>query len=376
VLKRLELLENKGRGAEVDWQGMRTVERTREELKRVGRRMKETGAGRARDGGAEGALLKLVLAAYPDRVCRRRASDRETAVMVGGGGVRLGRETVVQDAEYFVAVDARGDDRSREKEAQVRIASGIEEGWLEELFPQEVKRRRGAVFDEAKQRVVGVSGVYYRDLVLREERDVAVDGETAGRVLAEALKSRAREMFDGDERARNVLARVALLREHMPEKGWPAFDQEGLAEVLVEACRGRRSVEEVTGGRLVEALTGRLAWPLDRLLEEHAPEALEVPTGNRIKLQYEGGKGPVLAVRLQEVFGWTETPRVAGGRVPVVMHLLGPNYRPVQITGDLRSFWATTYFQVRKDLRASYPKHSWPEDPLTATPVAKGRKRG
>ena len=120
---------------------------------------------------------------------------------------------------------------------------------------------------------------------------------------------------------------------------------------------------------------GRLAWPLDRLLEEHAPEALEVPTGNRIKLQYEAGKGPVLAVRLQEVFGWVETPRVAGGRVPVVMHLLGPNYRPVQITSDLKSFWAGTYFQVRKDLRAQYPKHSWPEDPLTATPVAKGRRR-
>ena len=162
--------------------------------------------------------------------------------------MRIARESVVQDAEYFVAVDARGDERSREKEAVVRIASEIEEGWLEELFPQEVKRKRGAVFDEAKQRVVGVSGVYYRDLVLREERDVAVDGETAGRVLAEALRRRARALFEGDERAGNVLARVAMLREHMPEKGWPALDEGELAEVLAEACRGRRSVEEVTGG--------------------------------------------------------------------------------------------------------------------------------
>lgn len=375
MIKRLQLLENRGSRADVDPQGMRQVERTREELKRVGKRITETRGGRPRDGGGEDALLKLVLAAYPDRVCRRRASDRETAVMVGGSGVRLGRETVVQDAEYFVAVDARGDERSREKEAIVRIASEIEEGWLEELFPQEVKRKKGAVFDEEKQKVVGVSGVYYRDLVLREERDVAVDGETAGGVLAEALKGRARDLFERDERAKNLLARVALLREHMPEKEWPALDEEGLAEVLAEACRGRRSVEEVTAGRLVEVLMGRLAWPLDRLLEEHAPEALEVPTGNRIRLQYETGKAPVLAVRLQEVFGWTETPRVAGGRVPIVMHLLGPNYRPVQITSDLKSFWGTTYFQVRKDLRAQYPKHSWPEDPLTATPVAKGRRR-
>ena len=126
---------------------------------------------------------------------------------------------------------------------------------------------------------------------------------------------------------------------------------------------------------LAPLLLGRLPYPLDRLLEQHAPPAIEVPTGNRIKLDYAAGAKPVLAVRLQELFGWTDTPRIAGGRVPVVLHLLGPNYRPVQITEDLRSFWSTTYFQVRKDLRVRYPKHSWPEDPLTAKPEAKGRRR-
>ena len=101
-----------------------------------------------------------------------------------------------------------------------------------------------------------------------------------------------------------------------------------------------------------------------------------MPTGHRIKLKYSSADGqPVLAVRLQELFGMTETPRVAGGRVAVRLHLLGPNYRPVQITDDLQSFWKTTYFQVRKDLRVRYPKHSWPDDPLTAAPQAKGGRR-
>ena len=100
-----------------------------------------------------------------------------------------------------------------------------------------------------------------------------------------------------------------------------------------------------------------------------------MPTGNLIRLRYGQGPHPILAVRLQELFGLTDTPRVAGGRVPVLIHLLGPNYRPVQITDDLRSFWTTTYFQVRKDLRTRYPKHAWPEDPLTATPQAKGSRR-
>jgi ATP-dependent helicase HrpB len=125
----------------------------------------------------------------------------------------------------------------------------------------------------------------------------------------------------------------------------------------------------------VPFLQARLMYPLDRLLDEHAPETLAVPTGNRIRVEYAVGQPPVLAVRLQELFGWTDTPRIAAGRVPVVLHLLGPNFRPVQITDDLRSFWATTYFQVRKDLRVRYPKHSWPEDPLTAKPQAKGGRR-
>ena len=131
-------------------------------------------------------------------------------------------------------------------------------------------------------------------------------------------------------------------------------------------------------GPLASLLLTRLPYPLDRMLDQHAPERITVPTGNAIRLDYTAGPAgspPVLAVRLQEVFGWTDTPRVAGGRVPVLLHLLGPNYRPVQVTEDLRNFWATTYFQVRKDLRVRYPKHAWPEDPLTAKPEAKGGRR-
>ena len=160
----------------------------------------------------------------------------------------------------------------------------------------------------------------------------------------------------------------------MPEHAWPAFDEAELAQVLAEACAGKRSVHEVRAG-LANALRSRLPYPLDRLLDEHAPETIEVPTGNRIRLAYSMNQPPVLAVRLQELFGWTDTPRVAGGRMPVKLELLGPNYRPVQVTEDLRNFWATTYFQVRKDLRARYPKHSWPEDPLSARPEAKGGRR-
>jgi ATP-dependent helicase HrpB len=352
----------------------RQVAKTRDELLRVSRRLSPSQSA-IRNPKSE-IDLKLPLLAYPDRVCRRRASDPKAAAMVGGGGVRLGPESGVWQSEFFVALDARHDERNPRSEAVVRIASAIRVEWLEELFPQSIRRVRSATFDESRGKVVGLRQTFYRDLLVDETRDAAVDPEHAAAALAEALRPRAREIFASDEAAQNVLARVALLRQHMPEQPWPAFDDAELGQILAEASEGKRGIEDLKRSSLAPLLINRLHYPLDRLLEQHAPAAIEVPTGNRIKLEYAlSGKPPVLAVRLQELFGMIDTPRVAGGRVPVVLHLLGPNYRPVQITEDLRSFWSTTYFQVRKDLRVRYPKHSWPEDPRTAKPEAKGSRR-
>jgi ATP-dependent helicase HrpB len=346
----------------------RQVARTRDELLRISRRLPQ---GKLH-GPADEALLKLPLWAYPDRVCRRRGgADR--GVMVGGGGVKLAPESAVTRAEFFVALDARHDERSVTREALVRVASEVRVEWLEEMFPHELRRERDVVYDAERDRVVGRSLVRYRDLILHEDQNAALDPTLAARALAESAKPQAAEIFASHEGAANLLARVALLREKMPEHPWPKFDADELTDLLAEAAHGKRSIEELRRAPLAGLLTSRLQWPLDRLLEEHAPEAITVPTGSRIRVTYAIGQSPVLAVRLQELFGWTDTPRLAAGRAPVLLHLLGPNYRPVQITDDLRSFWSTTYFQVRKDLRVRYPKHSWPEDPLTAKPVAKGR---
>jgi ATP-dependent helicase HrpB len=390
----------------IDPIGARQVAKTRDELLRVAKRLgppdrRSPSPGTPGEGRGEGLQrrsqerphpnplpeyrerepdeemhLKLPLLAYPDRVCRRRASDPKAAAMVGGGGVRLGPESGVWQSEFFVALDARHDERNPRSEAVVRIASAIRVEWLEELFPQSIRRVQSATFDESRGKVVGLRQTFYRDLLIDETKDAAVDPAQAAAALAEALRPRAREIFASDESAQNVLARVALLRQHMPEQAWPAFDDMELGQILAKVSEGKRGIEDLKRTSLVPLLTNRLPYPLDRMLEQHAPAAIEVPTGNRIKLEYAlSGKPPVLAVRLQELFGMIDTPRVAGGRVPVVLHLLGPNYRPVQITEDLRSFWSTTYFQVRKDLRVRYPKHSWPEDPLTAKPVAKGGRR-
>ncbi len=356
----------------VDPVAARQTVKTRDELLRVAGRASTKSA---RTKSTEVDLLDMPLLAYPDRVCRRRGGDPAAGTMVGGGGVRLAPESVVWDSELFVAIDARQDERSNTREAAVKVASAVTEIQLRALFPASVRDLREAVYDEERQRVVGVTSTWYRDLLLHEEKDAQVSAIIAGKALGDALRKRGKEIFYEDEAATRLLARLDLLRRAMPEQAWPVFDDAVLGDLLAEASAGKRSLEDVRRQSLAQILKSQLLYPLDRLLDQHAPETIEVPTGNQIKIDYSSGGAPILAVRLQELFGLADTPRIAGGRVAVVLHLLGPNYRPVQITEDLRNFWATTYFQVRKDLRARYPKHSWPEDPMTAPPTARGGRR-
>ncbi len=373
ILHRLDILDGSIPPPDtLDLSALHQVRHLRDELLRTIGASAEKSRAPSTDSQA---LLKLLMLAYPDRIARRRHAGSDTAIMVGGQGIRLAPESIVWDGPFFVAVDARVDERAAAGEARVRMASAIDEAWLAEQFPQSLRRVRSTEYDPLVARVVSRLIDYYRDLPLREHANAPVDPAEAGRVLAEALRPRASELFACDEACKTLLARVALLRTAAPEHLWPAFDDHQLADILADACAGKRSLAEVAAPGLATLLRARLEYPLDRRLEELAPEAIAVPTGNRIHLQYQPARPPLLPVRLQELFGLADTPRIAGGRIAVLLQLLGPNYRPVQLTDDLRSFWANTYPRVRKDLRARYPKHAWPEDPLTAPPQAKGQRR-
>jgi len=365
------------RDSGIDPAAARQAARARDDYARVARRLAPGAPAPAPPGGFDDDVLReWVLLAYPDRVVRRRGSEA-TGVMVGGRGVRLDPASVVRDDEFFVALDPRDDRRvpGSTREARVRVASGIAVEWLDRFFPDGVRRERTVRFDDQRQRAVGVSSTYYLDLLVREDRNAAVDPGDASAALAGALAPEARAFLEADDAAAGWLARLALVRDAQPGAGWPDPDDEALADVLALACAGKRGVEEVKRVPFVPLLNGLLPYARRQALEELAPEALAVPSGSRVRLTYGPGRPPVLAVRLQELFGWRETPRIAGGRVAVVLHLLGPSYRPVQVTDDLASFWASAYFQVRKDLRARYPRHSWPDDPLAARPEARGGRR-
>jgi ATP-dependent helicase HrpB len=312
--------------------------------------------------------LRAVLAAFPDRLARRREPGSPRGVMVGGRGVRLAPSSAVGRAELFVCVDV---DASA-GESLVRAASAVERDWL----PADLVRKAIEVtFDESAGRVAAWKRTRFGDLVLDERPATPTDPAELTRVLAEAAAARLDRVRPADDSPGGLyLARVRCLRQWRPELGLPAFDDDELRDLLPGLCEGCRSLDDVRNADWVAALQAGLTWEQRQAVDREAPERLEVPSGSHIALRYEEGRPPVLAVRIQELFGLPEVPRVAGGRVKVLLHLLAPNYRPQQITDDLPSFWANTYPQVRKELRARYPKHSWPEDPLAA-PAERGPRR-
>lgn len=307
---------------------------------------------------ADEAIMRALLAAYPDRLARRRAPGSDRAITAGGQGVRLMRESQTREGEFFVCVDvqqATGD-------AKVRSASAVHREWLDPSRMQEVDE---VFFHPTLQQVTARHRTYWNGLMLAETPTDRVDESAAQDLLYEQALRQWQKVFPADDaEINNLIARIGCLSDWMPEVRWPSVDEKALREICYQLCRGRRSIDALREAPWRDYVLGLLSYEQQQQLERFAPPTVTLPSGNRHRIRYELGKPPILAVRLQELFGWRETPRVADGRVPLQLHLLAPNQRPQQITDDLHSFWVNTYPQVRKDLRGRYPKHHWPEDPL------------
>ncbi len=317
----------------------------------------------------EAAADAALLAAFPDRLARRRENDPRRGVMVGGRGVRLLPQSGVLDGELFVCLDVD----AGEREALVRMASAIPR---DALPGGRLRVATELSFDGTSERVVARKQLLFEDLLIEETPAHLPSGDRVGQVLAEAAAIRLDRIAPAfDTPAGQFLTRVRWLRAEMANVDLPAFDETEMAEVLRWLSAGKKSFAELRAADWTAALSSRLTHQQRQTLDREAPERWLVPSGSRIALQYEMGKPPILAVRIQEVFGLADTPRVAGGRVKVLLHLLAPNYRPQQVTDDLASFWANTYPLVRKELRIRYPRHAWPEDPSSAKPQAGPTKR-
>jgi ATP-dependent helicase HrpB len=323
----------------------------------------------SRELSEDEVVLRSLLAAFPDRVARRRGAGDRRGVMVGGRGVCLAPSSGVLETEFFLCIDVD----AGQKETLVRQASAIERDWLP---ADQLSTSVEVAFDPATERVTARRCVRFADLVLEETAVTLPDDEQAARVLAAAAGEQLERVLPSEDSPAGLYrTRVRCLRAWMPELQLPALDEVELRELLAWLCSGCRSFADLRKVDWLQAFQGRLSHTQRQVVEREAPERLLVPSGSRIALRYEEGRPPILAVRIQEVFGLTQTPRLAGGRVPVLLHLLAPNHRPQQVTDDLASFWSNTYPQVRKDLRARYPRHAWPEDPWDATAESRPRRK-
>ncbi|HJL17374.1 MAG TPA: ATP-dependent helicase HrpB [Sandaracinaceae bacterium LLY-WYZ-13_1] len=374
VLARLDELEALGprpststlRGSGLAPRAVRTVLAAARQLREALRRVAVDDAEQRLD--EEDALLTAILAGFPDRVARRRTRGGTDLVLAGGGSATLDPASAVKDAELLVAVDAT----ARRGSVIVRQASAVTVEQILALFLDRVEDVREARFDPSRGRVVGVAELRYDGLAL-EQSPMEPSDEEAGGVLAEAALCAGLERFcDGDALDR-LKRRLAFARRFEPSL--PDLDEAWLERLLVRLCDGRRSFAELEDARLLDWIRAELGAEVLSRLDALAPEHVAIPGRRRVPVNYEPNRPPWIQSRMQDFFGATDGPTVGGGREPLVLHLLAPNRRAVQVTTDLAGFWDRHWDEIRNELRRRYPKHAWPEDPRTAEPSRPGRRR-
>lgn len=316
-----------------------------------------------------GLLLGL---AYPDRLAQRRPGGEPRYLLANGRGVILDRGDSLGSSPWLAVAHLDGHPR----EAKVFLASPLTEEQLLQLTADQSERVTDVSFDAKTGRVQARELTRYGALTLREQHILKPEGELLTRVLVTALQSQGVARLPWSKAQMQLRDRVQFLRRHQGET-WPALDDETLTETLGDwlapFLTGLRRPDAVDAQILQQGLEYAIGYGQLAQLEALAPTHWTVPTGSRIALDYSGSE-PVLAVRLQELFGTLDTPRLIQGQVPVLIHLLSPAQRPVQVTRDLASFWRETYPEVKKELKGRYPKHYWPDNPLEAEPI-RGVKR-
>ncbi len=317
------------------------------------------------DDELDRVLQMAILAAYPDRVGKRRAPRSADFVFAGGGGATLAPTSSVIDAEYIVAVDtAETGQRGTASKSQIRRASAIDPSWLIDLFLDRIVERDELVWNSERSRVERVTQMMYEGLVIDEARDLEAArnaGSPAAAVLAKQALAAGIERFVDAEALKQWRARLATVARATGDESLAASD-DALATILTTACDGYISFEELRRADLMALLDASLG-DKRALVARLAPTHIDLPRRRRVQIHYELAQAPWIAARMQDFFGLARAPSVCDGRMPLVLHLLAPNQRPVQVTQDLPGFWVKHYPALRNQLMRRYPRHQWPPDP-------------
>lgn len=366
---RVSLLREKARSTDVD---RARLDRVRQEARALRAALPRRASDAHDDIESTGSVVAL---AYPDRVARRRDGPLPRFLLRNGRGARFQSEAAsLGRAEFLAIADLDGEPA----ESRIWLAAPLDELALRAAAGSAIQTDRVVEWNPTTDTLLAIEREHLGAIVLRERplRDLS-DDERERAVLG-AVRARGVAALPWTREALALLARLRFAHHHAPELFPDASDETltgSLDTWLLPSLAGVRSWREVATRDLGEALLRLLEWTQRARLDRFAPTHFEVPSGSRIGVDY-GEDPPVLAVRLQEMFGLSDTPRVGEGRVALTLHLLSPASRPVQVTRDLASFWRTTYFEVRKDLKGRYPRHHWPDDPLSAPPTRRVKPRG
>lgn len=342
-------------------------------IEKIARSYRKLLGVREENGAVDPYLIGLLIAhAYPERIAKSRNDDKGTYQLANGKRtlVSAGDDLVREPWLAIALLDAR------EGLGKVFLAAPVNPADLHP-FAQQTER---VVWDTQKGVVAATRDLRIGNIVLESASLPDPDGQALLDALYGAIRTEGRQLLPFNDAVANWQNRVLSLRQWRPEEGWPDVSIPTLVQHperwLAPYLAGIRKAEDIRKLNIASILTHSLSYDQQQALERLAPTGIDVPSGSRITLQYSPtGEPPVLAVRLQEVFSLLDTPTVNDGRQPMVLHLLSPGFKPVQVTKDLRSFWQTAYFEVRSELRRRYPKHAWPEDPLKAEAVRGAPKR-
>jgi ATP-dependent helicase HrpB len=369
-VERLLLFERQGqRSAEQDMTSEAVLQRMKQEIRKLHTQLN---VAYTISGNLNfcGLLLSF---AYPERIAKNRGGSG--FLMRSGRGVKLVSVQPMSRAQYIVvaAVDDQGAD------GNIQLASEMDELWLDKYYYDEMEQRKEVVWDSASGSIRARQKLMLGALVIKEQAYSNPTGEEIALALLQGIRQEGLGLLQWSKAALQLRERLAFMFRHDPEGNWPDVSDEGLLNQAeewllpyLEGLRNRNDIRRLAPGTLLEHM---LSWEQKQQLQKEAPTHIRVPSGSLIPVNYSDPEQPFLAVRLQEMFGLQDTPRIAEGRVALTLHLLSPAQRPVQVTSDLSSFWRSGYFEVKKDLKGRYPKHYWPDDPMEATATHRTRPK-
>ena len=327
-------------------------------------------------------LGDLLAHAFPDRIAARHPTDPLRYLLANGRSARLFDPSDLRGEPWLVAVELRYEAR----DALLLRAAPVDENRLRRDFPERFKQEDVVRWDGEKRALVARRETRFDRIVLDSRSAGRVDPAHAAQALTDAVAELGLDALPWTDGLRQWQARALAVRAWMPELELPDVSDAALMATLpawlTPAFNGRTRLDALDESSLGEALKSPLPWAQRQLIDRHAPVRITVPSGMERPIHYaldaDGvtPQAPVLAVKLQELFGLSDTPRIADGRIPLTLHLLSPGGRPLQVTQDLRNFWANTYAEVKKEMKGRYPKHPWPDDPWTATATHRAKPRG